>query len=141
MAIDSYLAEWRAEAPALIGSVIAVTLMVGVAAAFGFRKKALLDEAALARLAAAEGASVEHAIIAPNGRDALAQLSGGKVLVARVMGNDVSARVAPAGALRLKLAPGRLSATFADLGFPPLNMRLQDAPAWLDKLAGGGGKT
>jgi hypothetical protein len=141
VAIDSYLAEWRAETPALIGSVIAVTLMVGVAAALGFRKTARLDEAALARLAAAEGASVEHAVIAPNGRDALAQLSGGKVLVARVMGNDVSARVAPAGALRLKLAAGQLSATFADLGFPALNMRLQDAPAWLHELAGGGGQT
>lgn len=142
MAIETYLAEWRAEAPALIGSVIAVTLMVAAAAALGFRKTAKLDEAALARLAAAEGASVEHAVIAPNGRDALAQISGGKVLVARVMGNDVSARVAPADALRFNLSAGRLSATFADLGFPPLNMRLQDdAPAWLHELAGGGGQT
>lgn len=141
MAIDNYLAQWRAEVPALVGSVIAVALMVGAAAALGFRKTARLDEAALARLAAAEGASLEHAVIAPNGRDALARLSGGKVMIARVMGNDVSARVAPAGAVRLKLAPGRLSATFADLGFPPLNMRLQDAPAWLHELAGAGGQT
>lgn len=140
MAIETYLAEWRAEVPALIGSVIAVTLMVGVAAALGFRKTARLDEAALDRLAAAEGASVERAVIAANGRHALARLSGGKLMVARVMGNDVSARVAPAGALRVKWGGGRLSATFADLGFPALNMRLQDAPAWLDELAGGGGQ-
>ncbi|MGH6950047.1 MAG: hypothetical protein ACREH4_04200 [Vitreimonas sp.] len=140
MAIADYLAQWRAEGPALLGSVVAVTLMVLAAAALGFRKLATLDESALARLAAAEGASVEHAVIAPNGRDALARLSGGKVMIARVMGNDVSARVAPAGALRLKLGAGQLSATFADLGFPPLNMRLQDAPAWLHDLAGGGGQ-
>ncbi len=140
MAIEDYLAQWRAEGPALLGSVIAVTLMVLAAAALGFRKSATLDEAALVRLAAAEGASIEQAVIGPNGRDALARLSGGKLLVARVMGNDISARVAPAGAVRLTLRHGRLSATFADLGFPPLNMRLQDAPAWLDELAGGGGQ-
>jgi hypothetical protein len=140
MSIANYLAEWRAEGPALLGSVIAVTLMVAVAASLGFRRTAKLDETALARLAAAEGASVEAAVIAPNGRDALARLSGGKLMVARVMGADVSARVAPAGAVRLKVAAGRLSATFADLGFPPLNMRIQDLPAWLEELAGGGGQ-
>lgn len=140
MAIVTYLAEWRAEVPALVGSVIAVTLMVGVAAALGFRKTARLDDAALERLAAAEGASVEAAVIAANGRHALARLAGGKLMVARVMGNDVSARVAPAGAVRLKIGGGRLNATFADLGFPALNMRLQDVPAWLDELAGGGGQ-
>jgi hypothetical protein len=140
MSIESYLADWAAEGPALIGSVIAVTVMVGIAAALGFRKAAKLDEAALARLAAAEGASVEGAVIAGNGKDALARLSDGRLLVARVMGNDVSARVAPAGAVRLRVAQGRLSATFADLGFPALNMRIEDSPAWLEELAGGGGQ-
>jgi hypothetical protein len=140
MSIEAYLAEWAAEGPALVGSVIAVTLMVGIAAALGFRRTAKLDEAALARLAAAEGASLEGAVIASNGKDALARLSGGKLMVARVMGNDVSARVAPAGAVRLRVAGGRLSATFADLGFPALNMTLQDSPAWLEELAGGGGQ-
>ena len=140
MVIANYLAEWGAEIPALLGSVIAVTLMVGVAAALGFRKSARLDDAALERLAAAEGARVEAAVIAPNGRDALARLSDGKLMVARVMGNDVSARAAPAGAVRVKVARGKLSATFADLGFPPLHIRLQDTPAWLDDLAGGGGQ-
>lgn len=140
MTWEDYLRQWVAEAPALAGSILAVTLMVGIAAALGFRKTARLDEAALEQLAAAEGTSVEGAVIAPNGRHALARLSGGKLMVARVMGNDVSARVAPAGAVRLKIGGGRLSATFADLGFPALNMRLQDAPAWLDELAGGGGQ-
>jgi hypothetical protein len=140
MTWEDYLRQWTAEAPALVGSIVAVTLMVGVAAVLGFRKTARLDETALERLAAGEGAAVEAAVIAPNGRDALARLSDGRLMVARVMGADVSARVAPAGAVRLRLAPGRLSATFADLGFPPLHMRLQDAPAWLAELAGGGGR-
>ena len=140
MSIESYLAEWAAEAPALAGSVIAVTLMVGLAAALGFRNTAKLDEAALARLAAAEGASVEGAVVSRDGKHALARLTGGMLMVARAMGNDVSARVAPARAVRLKVADGRLRATFADLGFPALNMRLQHSPAWLEELAGGGGQ-
>jgi hypothetical protein len=137
--IRGYIAEWAAAGPELAGSIVAVTLMVAIAAMLGFRRTAKLDDAALARLAAAEGASVEASVISANGRDALARLSGGRLLLARVMGNDVSARVAPAGAVRLKLARGKLSATFADLGFPALNIRLQDRPAWLDELAGGGG--
>jgi len=139
--IRDYIAEWTAAGPELASSIVAVTLMVAIAAVLGFRKTARLDAAALARLAAAEGASVEASVISANGRDALARLSGGKLLVARVMGADVSARVAPAGAVRLRVRRGKLSATFADLGFPPLNMRLQDRPAWLDDLAGGGGST
>jgi hypothetical protein len=139
--IRDYVSQWTAAGPELAGSVIAVTLMVAVAAILGFRRSARIDNAALARLAAAEGASVEAAVISGNGRDALARLSGGKLLIARVMGNDISARVAPAGAVKLRIARGKLSATFADLGFPPLNMRLQDTPAWLDDLAGGGGQT
>ena len=140
MSVEAYLAQWAEEAPALIGSVIAVTVMVGIAAALGFRRTAKLDEAALARLAAAEGASVEGAVIASDGKDALARLSGGRLMVARVMGNDVSARVAPAGAVRVRVGDGKLSATFADLGFPALNMKLQDSPAWLKELARGGGQ-
>ena len=140
MSIESYLAEWLKAGPELLASVIAVSLMVAVALVLGFRKQARLNDAALARLAAAEGASVEAAVIAANGRNALARLSGGRVMVARVMGADVSARVAPAAAVRVHLARGRLSARFADTGFPVLHMKLQDAPAWLDDLAGGGGK-
>ncbi len=139
--IRDYVSQWTAAGPELAGSVIAVTLMVAVAAILGFRRSARIDNAALARLAAAEGASVEAAVISGNGRDALARLSGGKLLIARVMGNDISARVAPAGAVKLRIARGKLSATFADLGFPPLNMRRQDTPDWLDHLAGGGGQT
>ncbi|MBC7769078.1 MAG: hypothetical protein H7124_09855 [Phycisphaerales bacterium] len=136
MSVENYIAQWVAEAPVLAGSAAVVLVMIGLAFALGFRKSAELNDAELARLAAAEGARVEAAVIAPNGRHALARLSGGKLMVARVMGNDVSARVAPAGAVRVRVARGKLSAQFADLGFPPLHMRLQAPPPWLAELAG-----
>jgi hypothetical protein len=116
------------------GSAVVVLLMIGVAAALGFRRSTRLDEAQLARLAAAEGAEVVASIIAPDGRSALVQLAGGKLLIARSMGADVSARVAAPGAAQVRLNDGRLSVTFGDLGYPPLHMRLEDRPAWLAKL-------
>lgn len=136
MDVEAYLAQWVAEAPVLAGSAAVVLFMIGVAAVLGFRNTAKLDDAELARLAAAEGASIEGALIAPDARQALARLSGGKIMVARVMGNDISARVAPAAALRVICRNGKLSARFADLGFPPLNMKLQAPPPWLAELAG-----
>lgn len=136
MSIETYLAQWVAEAPVLAGSAAVVLFMVGVAALLGFRNTARLDAAELERLAAAEGASVEGSLIAPDSRQALAQLSGGRIMIARVMGNDISTRIAPAGALQLHIRDGKLNARFADLGFPPLNMPLQAPPPWLAELAG-----
>lgn len=133
---DAYLSEWVTEAPILVGSAAVVLFMVGVAALLGFRQTATLNDAALAGLAAAEGASVEQAIIDARGRNALARLSGGRLMVARVMGNDVSARIAPAASVAVSVRDGTLNAQFADLGFPPLHMKLQAPPPWLAELAG-----
>lgn len=120
----------------LVGSVAVVLLMIGLAAVLGFRQVARIDDAELARLAAEDGASLEHSVIGADGRQALARLSGGKVMVARVMGNDVSARIVPERGVRVRFASGKLSARFADLGFPALNMRVQAPPSWLAELAG-----
>lgn len=128
-----------AELIELAGSVSVVLLMVSVAAVLGFRLSARVDDGELARLAQEEGARIEAAVIAPNGRAALARLSDGRVMVARVMGADVSARFTPAKAVKVRLKRGRLNATFADLGFPPLKMRLDDQPAWLNDLVRAGG--
>lgn len=128
-----------AEAPVLAGSAIVVLVMVGLAWGLGFRAKAKLSEAELERLAAAEGAVLEHALIAPDGRAAFAVLQGGKLMVARVMGDDVSVRVAAAGGVRVAVTQGRLSAVFADLGFPPLHMEIEQTPPWLSQLATGQG--
>lgn len=130
-----------AEIIELGGSAAVVLLMIGVAAVLGFRMSARIDESELARLADAEGARVDGSVISQNGRTALARLSDGRVMVARVMGADVSARFAPANAVKLDLKSHRLNATFADAGFPPLNMRLDDQPAWLTEFSGGGGSS
>lgn len=137
--IAQALADLRAEAPILIGSAAVVLFMVGVAWLLGFRAKTRLDEGALAGLAEADGACVEASVIAPNGRAALARLSNGKLLIARVMGDDVAVRAAAAEGVRLALGQGRVRATFADPGFPPLDMKLEETPPWLAELAKGQG--
>jgi hypothetical protein len=126
-----------AQAIELAGSAAVILLMIGVAAVLGFRMSARIDEGELTRLAEAEGARVDNAVIAQNGRSALARLSDGRIMVARVMGADVSARFALAKSVRLGLKPGRLEATFADTGFPPLKMRVDGEPPWLNNLSRG----
>ena len=126
-----------AELIELGGSAAVVVLMIGVAAFLGFRMSARIDDNELARLAGEESARVEDAVIAQNGRTALARLSDGRLMVARVMGADVSARFAAAKSVRVRLNGNRLNATFADVGFPPLNMRLGDQPAWLAEMSRG----
>src|SRR6185503_4620443 len=98
-----------------------VVVMIGVAGLLGFRQTAKLDDAELNRLAAAEGAQVEAAVVEAKGRAAIARLSGGKLLIAKVMADGVSARVMPQGQARVRAAPGKVSVTFGDLGYPSLN--------------------
>jgi hypothetical protein len=124
--------------PVLAGSAAVIILMVGVAFALGFRPRVQLDDAALAKLAESEGASVEAALIASDAKSALARLSGGKIMVARAMGGDVSARIAPASAVSAQLKGEKLSVRFADVGYPPLHMKVQTPPAWLADLVGEG---
>lgn len=133
---NAYFAEWIAAGPELAGSLAVVLLMVGIALALGFRNTAQIDDAVLSRLAAAEGASIRQAVIAPNRRAAFAVTHDGRALIARAMGLDVSARFAPAKEVRVEVRGGKLSAAFADLGYPPLHMKLEDSPAWLGEFAG-----
>lgn len=132
--IADYLQIWIDKAPVLAASIAAVLFMAGVAAVLGFRQTARIDESELQRLAAAEGAHIADAVIASDGKSALAQLEGGKLMVVRVMGADISARVAPAALARLRRRDGSLSIAFADAGFPPLNMKLEEPPSWLAEL-------
>jgi hypothetical protein len=135
--IEAYLQEWIDQAPILAGSIIAVLFMAGVAALLGFRRTARIDEAELQRLAAAESASVERASIRPDGKSAVARLSGDKLLIARVMGADISARVAPLALARFRFRNGKFSVAFADTGFPPLELAVDETPPWLAQLAAG----
>lgn len=138
--MQAYLQEWIDQAPVLAGSIVAVLFMAGVAALLGFRDTARIDDAKLQSLAATEGAAVENSAIATNKKSALARLSGGKLMIARVMGADVSARVVPAAAARFRSRNGKLSVAFADTGFPPLNFQIDETPRWLAQLAAGEAK-
>lgn len=121
----------------LAGSAIVIALMLGVAAALGFLKGARIANVAALGVLLADyepGARIEDAAIDDKGRAALAKLNDGRVLVARVMGDSVSLRTLSADAMRLSIANGRVSARFADLGFPSLNMALAEPPVWLRAL-------
>ena len=130
------------ELAVLGGSAAVVALMVGVAWLLGFRATARIERETLERLLALNepGVRLAGAVIGADGRAALARLDNGKLMVARVMGGDVSARFYPQPAMSLRLTQRQLHAAFADLGFPSLNMKLDaDAPPWLAEMAGGAG--
>lgn len=129
------MSEWLVVA----ASAGVVALMVAVAAVLGFRQRADLDEAALQRLAGMEGAALEAYVVTPDARAALARLSANRLMVARVMADGVSARVAPFEAVQVQAREGRIKVTFADIGFPPIQLHTREAPpAWLVALAQGG---
>src|SRR5574338_25187 len=86
-----------------------VLFMVGFAALLGFRRSAKLDDAELARLAAAEGAHIEAAAIDRRGRAAVAKLEGGKLLIAKVMADGVSTRVLGRGQAHVRARAGKVS--------------------------------
>lgn len=132
--IQTDLAVWIEKAPVLAASMAAVLFMAGFAALLGFRQRARIDDAQLVRFAAAEHLSVEGAIISSDAKTALARLEGGKLLIARVMGADVSTRVVSAASARVRRRNGKLSVAFADTGFPPLHMKVQEPPSWLAEL-------
>jgi hypothetical protein len=111
-----------------------VLLMVGFAALLGFRRTATLDNAVVQRLAKAEGAQVEAAAIDAKGRAAVAKLTDGKLLVAKVMADGVSARVLGKGQARVYAGGRKVSVRFGDLGYPSLNMQIENPPAWLTEL-------
>jgi|CXWL01.1.fsa_nt_gi hypothetical protein len=133
---ERLLAFLQTEPGVLAASALLVAFMVLVAALLGFRQTERLDEAAMRALAAAEGLSAEAVLVSARGEAGVVRLPQGKVLVARVMADGVSARVADAA--RVRVGKGRVSVAFADIGYPPLSFRLkQDAPAWLSDLARG----
>jgi hypothetical protein len=123
---------------ASLGIVAVLSLLAYL---LGFRAPARIDgRAGLEALAAQgePGARVAEALVDTRGRAGLARLADGRVLVARVVGDAVSVRTLPARAVRVRLGPNKAVLSFADLGFPQLNLRLGEsaAPAWLAALAG-----
>jgi hypothetical protein len=132
--VSEALAIWVDKAPTLAASLAAVLVMAGLAALLGFRQTARLSNDELARLASGEHLRLEAALIAPDGKSALARLEGGKLMIVRVMGADISSRIVPAAVARVRSRNGKLSVAFADTGFPPLHMKLAEPPSWLAEL-------
>ena len=123
----------------MAASAAFVALMVAFAAVLGFRENIRLDEEALRKLAAAEDASIEQWTIAPGARAAIARLSGEKLMAVRVMGDGVSTRIAPVQRTQIAVRGKGVSVAFADIGYPPLSLKMKEAPAeWLVSLAQGG---
>jgi hypothetical protein len=119
------------EAIVLAASAAVVLLIVAAAWVLGFRERAKLDRDALARLAASEGLDLKEALVGADGKAGLALVSGDKLLLARVMGLDASARFAPTDAVSIRRVNGALIASIADPGYPPLHIKAADAPSWL----------
>ncbi len=120
----------------LAASAGGVLLMIAIAAGLGFRHRARLDAASLAQIAAAEGASVAECLADERGLAAVARLSDGKWLIARVMADGVGARVLAPSAVGVRAAAGGLELAFSDLGFPALHLKLAAAPpSWLMERA------
>jgi|CXWL01.1.fsa_nt_gi hypothetical protein len=121
------------------GSAGVVALLVLIAFAMGFRARAELNGETLAqRLAESDPkARIADAMFAADGRNALARLADGRLLIARAMADGVSLRTLPPSAAQVRLRSGKALVGFADIGFPPLSLPLEgEAPAWLKALAG-----
>lgn len=126
----------------LAGSAAVIAVMVGVAYLLGFRGDARITEAELALLVAQHepGGRIDAALIAADGRAALARLTDGRIAIARAMGDGLTLRTLPARAVALHVRGDEVIATFADLGFPPLKLRMNGTPpAWIAEMARGAG--
>ncbi len=117
----------------LAGSAVVIAFMVGVSALLGFRKRLTLTQAdARQRIEAQEyGHRVNDLAICDSGHAALARLDDGRWVALNVIGDGVSARSFASSALKLEKTDGGVRARFAELGFPTLNMKLKQPPAWL----------
>lgn len=122
-------------------SAVVVAFMVAVAALLGFRTRVRIDQRELERLLALSepGARIAESACADDGAAALARLTDGKFAVAKTMGDRVTLRLHAPAQVALALERGGVRATFADLGFPVLHMKLENPPRWLAEVAAGGG--
>ncbi|MDX2277577.1 MAG: hypothetical protein NW206_19175 [Hyphomonadaceae bacterium] len=125
----------------LAASTAIVIFMVIVAAALGFRARKRVDAAELERLVALSepGARIANLACADDGAAALAQLADGKLAIAKAMADRVTLRLHAPDLVKLRVEPGSVRVTFADLGFPALHIKLNNPPSWLADLAAGGG--
>ncbi|MFM9829226.1 MAG: hypothetical protein ACKVOB_10870 [Sphingomonas sp.] len=128
------------------GSLAAVAVMVGLAAALGFwASPQIAGEADVRRLGEPYGGA-RHVAIDSSGNCALALLGDGRLLIARAMGNRIATRVLPlsaVAALRVDRPPQHagiaVSLRVRDFSFPALQLHLagNTVPDWLNGLKDG----
>ncbi len=119
----------------MLGSAAAVAALVVIAWLLGFRVRARLasEEDARAAIEACEpGAAVAGVVLDTKGLSALARLADGRLALARSMGDRIAVRTAPSRNVRVRMMKAGLIATLPDIGYPPLRVRIDDAPPdWL----------
>jgi hypothetical protein len=120
---------------ALLLSVIGIPLLVLLSWALGMAKTRpplMESDFETARLEAAPDAQILAHEVFNQGRDGLARLSDGRLMVLRRMGADVCVRVAPGSAVRLAPVQAGFALYFSDAGFPPLKIAAP-TPNWLSE--------
>lgn len=128
------------------GSFAALALIVGLAAALGFRaKRQIAGEVDFSQLGAPYGGTRQIAIDAA-GTGALALLGDGRLLVVRAVGSQLATRVVPLSAiaaLQVRPVPKRsgiaVTVRLKDFGFPAVRLRIagNTLPDWINELQHG----
>ncbi|MBI1187995.1 MAG: hypothetical protein GC206_11815 [Alphaproteobacteria bacterium] len=117
------------------GAVLALIL---IAWALGFRDAARVandDDVRRAIAGHEPAATLGATLIDARGRAALAQLGDGRFAAVRALGDAFAVRVFKAGAARIRPTRRGVIVTFADIGFPSLEIRSAVAPPdWLAPL-------
>jgi hypothetical protein len=117
-----------------LASAVAVLALVAIAWGLGFRKAARLKSEDEARALVAEeapGATVRSMLLDKQGAAALAQLADDRLVVIRAMGDRFTVRTMPAGSASISRTATGVRVTFADLGFPELDLATDAPPPWL----------
>jgi hypothetical protein len=139
----AWMGDTRMEAIAtsVVGSFVAISAILALAFALGFRGKGLLaDEGEVRALAQPFGGTHDYMLDA-HGTGAFALLIDGRLFAAKVMGNQIVTRVFPRTAiLSVKVRQQnssesvRVVAKFNDFSFPTLQVETtkQSLPTWLE---------
>lgn len=111
-----------------------VAFLVMLSWGMGFRDRARI--LSLAPLAQSFGVTLSETLIDAEGRAAIGLSVDGRLLVAKAMGADVAARIAPVSAIhKLAVKDGAVILALSDWGFPDVRLRVDHVPLWIGRLA------
>lgn len=111
-----------------------VVILVILSWMMGFRERARI--VSLAPIAQNLGVTLSETLIDAEGRAGIGLSVDGRLLVAKAMGADVAARVAPVSAIeKLDVKDGDVKLALSDWGFPDVRVRVAQVPLWIGRLA------